>query len=196
HVVDRNAAPAFVAGPRVVVAHGVVELADPGSHQRVAVGQLSEVNFRPLDAGRLGDAAGRDVLDPKHGQTFWRRLVDGTHDEAVAVGVLEVLVDPRAVVDLGYVQLPHRGHHLAQAPLHPVTGHVHVGEPVVKPDFLQLAESAVHGPPVPQAHVVDGAVVGGQLLRVQVVPQVELLLFDAIQVVAEAGQGDAPGDVR
>ncbi|GBD28715.1 hypothetical protein HRbin31_00736 [bacterium HR31] len=150
--------PALVAAGHVLVAPGVVELFHPGADDHVVAGQLAEVDLRAVQPQLRELRAGRDVPQPQLRQALLRDPVHGGRHHAVTVGVDEVLVHPRAGLrrQAGGVQLPHRQHELLLAPPDRVAVDVHVGEGVVRPQALQLAESLQQGPVVPQAHVVQG----------------------------------------
>jgi hypothetical protein len=81
------------------------------------------------------------------------------------------------------VQLPGREHHLAELVIDHVPVVVHVHEPVVGADLLELGVGGEEGPVLPQADVLDGGVVPAQVLGGEVLLRGELLLLDLVQPV-------------
>ena len=98
-----------------LVALRVIKLLRTAVNEDVVGGLLAVVDFR---AGELEGGVfrfGWDVFEEQVGQTFALNVVDSGDDRAVAVGVYEVLVVPRArlVVQLAGVELARGEHHLS-----------------------------------------------------------------------------------
>ena len=173
---DLDAALPLVGRVDVLVARRVVDLLGPRPHEHVVVGHLAEVDLRPRDAERRLGGHRRDVLHVELGQPLPRDAVDGPDHRPVPVGVLEVLVDPLEIgvapLDVAREVLVRelaRGEHdLLVLPVDDVPVVVHVDEPVVRPDLLQLREGQEERGVVPQADVLQRRRVVGQVGAVSV----------------------------
>ena len=84
--------------------------------------------------------------------------IDRTHHQSVAVGELEMTVDPglRVRRQQADVELPRRQHHLVLVAIPPVAIYIDAGEIIVKTDILQLPVGGEQRARIPQANVLDG----------------------------------------
>ena len=145
----------------------------------------------------------RDVLDVELRQPLGGDAVHGSHDRAVPVRVLEVLVDPLEVgvpaLDVARQvlvrELARRQHHLPVLPVDDVAVVVDVDEPVVGPDLLQLGEGEEQRRVVPEPHVPERRRVAGQVGGGQGLPGREVALLDAVERERLPRQVDVVGDV-
>ena len=164
---DGDAALAGVAGVGVRLSLGVVELLLPGVDDGVGTGLLTVVDLRPIDLQLRYGGHGRYVLDPELGEAVGADPGGRADGDAVAVGVLDVLVDPGLLRQLGVVNLPGGDHHLAHLAADVVPVDVHLVKLVVGAQALQLLIGLAQHPPVPEPGVGDGRVVGGDVGRRQ-----------------------------
>ena len=144
-----------VAGIDIVIALGVVELFDAGRNDPITRHRLSVVD------GRLGYVQavrgfGRDVLKKVLRKSAADGLRDEVHDDAIAVGELQVLVDPGLRLR-GELRRKFAGgkHHLMIAVRQVITVGVDVIELVVEAYRLSLLIGLKQRPRVPQANVLD-----------------------------------------
>ena len=191
---QRNAALALVGRVDVLVAGRVIELARLGVHEHVVVGHFAEVDPRAL---HLDEAVGyrRDVLDEKLRQPLLADLVHRAEDDAVSVGVDQVLVDPDAARELLVGQFPRRQHHLPVVAVDLVAVGVHVHELVVGADLLELRVGGKQRLVVPQPDVLDGAVVLLQVFRRQHFVHREFLGLHPVEAVGMPGRAYVAFDV-
>ena len=197
--VDGDAAAARVVGVDVAAtgAARVVELGGLGVDQRVVGAQQAVVDAR-LGDGEVGGArGGRHVLHEKVGRAVGGDLVDRRGHDPEAVGVGQVLVDPglRLRRQAGDVELARRQHGLAIHAVDVVPVDTDRTELVVVAQLLELVVTGQQGPWVPEPHVADGAVVGGELGGAQVAGERILGLADLVEAVGRPRGGDVVGDV-
>ena len=179
----------LVAGVDVLVAHGVVELRHFGLDEDIFVGVLPEVDLRAGDLeGRRRD--GGDVLDEEFREPLGGDAVHGAQDDAVAVGVGEMFVDPGPGRQRRIGDLPRGEHHLPVFAVDRVAVVVDAGELVVGPHLLELAVGLQERRMVPEPDVLHGEVVLLQVLRRQILLRRELLLLDLGQAVGKARIAD------
>ncbi len=147
---------------------------------RVVVDQLAEVD------ARLGDVQvdGRDrrqVAHEQHRQAFTGHLVDRSQGQAVPVREHQPLVDPGAIRQRRGIELAHRQHHLPVLAVDLIAVVVDRDEIVVGADLLDLPERLEQRLVVPEAHVVERAAVGLDVLARQRGFAAQLALFDAVE---------------
>ncbi len=154
---EHDPAGALVRRDAVRVALRVVELVLPSLHVHVGVRHLAEIDLRPRDLEARRCALHGHVAEEERRQALGREAVDRVHRHAVAVGVDQLLVDPVAAAlgQLVDAQFAGADHDLTHAAVDLVAVDVDVGEVVVGPDLLDLAERVLQRAPVPQADVVE-----------------------------------------
>ena len=87
----------------------------------------------------------------------------GPENGSVAVGIVQMFVDPGARGQGRVGKLPGRKHDLAIFPVDGVAVVVHVHKFVIGADFLQLAVGGEEGRMVPEADILDGQVIAPQV---------------------------------
>ncbi len=139
----------------------VIEFLLPGFHVDVGVRQLAVIDFRLGDGEAGNGALHRHVAEIERGQAFRREAVHRVHGDAVAVRVDELLVDPvtAALGELVETEFAGGEHHLAQIAVQRVAIDVDIGKIVVGANLLDLPESALQSPPVPEADVLQRGLV-------------------------------------
>ena len=166
HRAYRNAAILRVDGADVRVAHRVVELLDVRLDEDVGGrrGRRAEINLRPRQLDAYLRLHG-DVLHEEVRQAARGNLVDGVHDDAVAVREFEMSVDPSRVLQMREVESAHAEHYLPARAVDVVAVYVDVAEIIVGAYRLELAVGAQQRRVVPHAYVAHGVLVRRELLR-------------------------------
>ena len=92
---DRHAPLAHIVRINVLIAGGIVQFLCLGLDEDIIVGQLTIIDLRTGNFNRpIRDR--RNVLDEKLRQALRGNLIDRAKDNAIAVGIGEMLVDPDA----------------------------------------------------------------------------------------------------
>ena len=178
---------------RLVGVERVVELGGGGAGDHVRVGRLAEVDPRLPDR-HLG--LGVDAADEVVRRPLRRDRVDRHRGDAEAVRVHQRLVGPGAVVaEERHVELAGAEHELALLVVDVVAVDVDVGEGVVAPQDLLLPEGRQERPVVPQAQVVDGALLALEDLAGQLLLAGEASHVDGVEVERGSGGVEVAGQV-
>ncbi len=190
---DTDATFSRVPRELVGVTGRIIELVLRRPDERIRGRVLAVVDLRTRHVD-VDAAHRRDVADPQLRQTFARDLVHRAQAHTVAVGVLQMLVDPAARVVV--LELARREHHLSSPTAHLVAIDVHVAKVVVGPDFLDLLVRCQEWADVPEANVLDR---GRVLLKQRGVDdrvQLEVAFLDVLEVVGLAGEAQGVLDER
>ena len=161
----------------------------------VVVGLLAEVHLRAVGLER---PLQRDVTDEELRPTIRLRFVHGGDGVAVAVGELQPAVHPRLRLDRELVGVEFAGaeQHLPLLAVDVVAVDIDIEEVEERADCLDLAEGGAHRRRIPEADVVNGVLVVGDLLLGDLLARRELPLLDAIEAVGVARRLNVAGDVR
>ena len=166
--VQRDTSCSGVAGVDIVIALGVVELFDAGRDDPISRHRLAVVD------GRLGyvqavGGFGRDILKNVLRKAAPDGLRDEAHDHAIAMGELQILVDPglRLRGELRR-ELAGRKHHLMIAIRQVVAVHINIVELIIEPYLLGLLVHLKQRPRVPQTDVLDRVLISRDHLGRQV----------------------------
>src|SRR5919106_1013397 len=109
---DRDSTAALVVGVDILISGRIVQLARLGFGEDIIVGEFSVVN---LGTGDLDRSRGlrRDVLDEEFRQSLSSHLIDGSKNDAVAMRIGQVFVDPYPAGKVLVRQFASRKHPLA-----------------------------------------------------------------------------------
>ncbi len=168
---------------------GVAELLLLRPHDHIVVRLLAVVELGPLHA-RSGARYRRDVLDEELREPLFRDAAHRPQSDAEAVGEDQPLVDPGLARQVGVRELPGREHDLEVLVAHGIAVVVHVAEPVVGPDLLELAVGLEQRVLVPEPDVPDGGQVPADVGKGQRVVRCKRPGLDVLEPVAEPRHPD------
>src|SRR5262245_58128166 len=140
-----------VARVDVLVALGVVELPDAGENYLIARRLRAVIDLGANDL-QIRRTVGRQILDREDRPALVVLLGREAHCKAVAMGVLEVPVDPAAALARQIRgKLAGRQHHLAIDAVDPIAIDVNIAERVVRADLLELTKGLAQRAMIPDA---------------------------------------------
>ena len=191
---QKDAALALVAGVDRAVGTRIIELlhAAPGDQKIQALEAVVDLGALQRDAADRGN-----VLDQEGGTPVGLDLGDRAHGHAVAVGELQMPVDPALGLCREFLggELAGGQHDLPELAVRPVAIRVNRREVVVEPEELDLVVDLKQRPLVPEPDVLNRPLVLGGDLRVQHAQGGMAPGLEMFQAVGLAGQLDVAGEV-
>ncbi len=177
----RHPAGALVGGEFVFTPLGIIEFPGAGVDHYIGKGALPVIDLRTVNLqARYGYR--RDIFHHKGRQPLRAHLIHRTERHAVAVGVLQSLVDP--VARLGWqpvgVHLARREHHLSVYPVYGIAVHIHIGENVIGPNLLDLLVRLDHWALVPYPDIADGQWIGLNIRPGEIFRSLKRLFLDPV----------------
>ncbi len=192
---DRNPALSRVTGFSLTRVGFVIELRLLTANDDVLIRFAAVV-----DTG-LGDWRGacrRDIAQVISGKTVLVDLVDGIHDSAVTVGVLEMDVHPAPSVyrQTRERQFTRRQRYFGIGVVDLIAIHVDVVEHIQRTNLLLLLVRVDNESRVPQPNIVDRLLIGADCVRRNVRFSIEWLFLDRVETKGLARHLDVALDVR